>query len=150
MNPHLNCIDYPSYRISSLKNSSFHFAPKLTEPLGEPLWLVVVLHGDGAGVQEDQHDHKPEPGRRLEIGSKCLKLNWDSVQILAINWALQCTGRPTFKSYLHLLSQLSEQISLFLHPPCSTCVSWSALASPSSTLLYSGPPMKAVRYSLVR
>ena len=63
MSHHLN---YP-YRISSLKYStSFHFAAELTEPLCEPLRLVVVLHGDGAGVQEDQHDHEPEPGRSLE------------------------------------------------------------------------------------
>ena len=24
-----------------------------------------MLDGDGAGVEEDQHDHKPEPGGRL-------------------------------------------------------------------------------------
>ena len=37
----------------------------LTEELGEPLRLVVVLHGDGAGVEEDEHDHEPEPGGGL-------------------------------------------------------------------------------------
>ena len=37
-----------------------------TEPFCEPLWLVVVLDGDGAGVEEDQHDHEPEPGGRLK------------------------------------------------------------------------------------
>ena len=36
-----------------------------TEPFCEPLRLVVVLDGDGAGVEEDQHDHEPEPGGRL-------------------------------------------------------------------------------------
>ena len=39
---------------------------KPTKKLCEPNGLVVVLHGDGAGVQEDQHDHEPEPGRSLE------------------------------------------------------------------------------------
>jgi hypothetical protein len=33
----------------------------LTEELGEPEWLVVVLHGDGAGVEEDEDDDEPEP-----------------------------------------------------------------------------------------
>ena len=37
----------------------------LTEELSEPLRLVVVLHGDGAGVEEDEHDHEPEPGGGL-------------------------------------------------------------------------------------
>ena len=37
----------------------------LTEELGEPLRLVVMLHGDGAGVEEDEHDHEPEPGGSL-------------------------------------------------------------------------------------
>ena len=37
----------------------------LTEELGEPLRLVVMLHGDGAGVEEDEHDHEPEPGGGL-------------------------------------------------------------------------------------
>ena len=27
--------------------------------------MVVVLDSDGASVEEDQHDHKPEPGRGL-------------------------------------------------------------------------------------
>ena len=36
-----------------------------TEPFCEPLRLVVVLDGDSAGVEEDQHDHEPEPGGRL-------------------------------------------------------------------------------------
>ena len=36
-----------------------------TEPFCEPLRLVVVLDGDGAGVEEDQYDHEPEPGGRL-------------------------------------------------------------------------------------
>ena len=42
-----------------------------TEPFCEPLRLVVVLDGDGAGVEEDQHDHEPEPGgclRERELG----------------------------------------------------------------------------------
>ena len=33
----------------------------LTEELGEPEWLVVVLYGDGAGVEEDEDDDEPEP-----------------------------------------------------------------------------------------
>ena len=37
----------------------------LTKKLCEPERLVVVLDGDGAGVEEDQHDHEPEPGGRL-------------------------------------------------------------------------------------
>ena len=37
----------------------------LTEELGEPLRLVVMLHGDSAGVEEDEHDHEPEPGGGL-------------------------------------------------------------------------------------
>ena len=36
-----------------------------TEPFCEPLRLVVVLDGDGAGVEEDEGDDEPEPGGRL-------------------------------------------------------------------------------------
>ena len=34
---------------------------ELTEELGEPEGLVVVLHGDGARVEEDEDDDEPEP-----------------------------------------------------------------------------------------
>ena len=37
----------------------------LTEELREPLRLVVVLDGDGAGVEEDEGDDEPEPVGRL-------------------------------------------------------------------------------------
>ena len=37
------------------------FCVQLTKTFSEPLWLVVVLHGDGAGVEEDKDDNKPEP-----------------------------------------------------------------------------------------
>ena len=37
----------------------------LTEELSQPVRLVVVLHGHRAGVEEDQDDDKPEPGRGL-------------------------------------------------------------------------------------
>ena len=37
----------------------------LTEELGEPLRLVVVLDGDGARVEEDEEDDEPEPVGRL-------------------------------------------------------------------------------------
>ena len=33
----------------------------LTEELGEPLRLRVVLHGHGAGVEKDHGDDQPEP-----------------------------------------------------------------------------------------
>ena len=33
----------------------------LTEELREPDWLVVVLYGDGAGVEKDHGDDEPEP-----------------------------------------------------------------------------------------
>ena len=33
----------------------------LTKKIGQPLRLVVVLDGDGAGVEEDKDDNKPEP-----------------------------------------------------------------------------------------
>lgn len=37
----------------------------LTQELGEPLRLVVVLHCHSAGVEEDEGDDEPEPVRRL-------------------------------------------------------------------------------------
>ena len=37
----------------------------LTQKLGEPLRLVVVLHRHGAGVEEDEGDDEPEPVGRL-------------------------------------------------------------------------------------
>jgi hypothetical protein len=32
---------------------------ELTQKLREPFWLVVVLYGDGAGVEKDEYDDKP-------------------------------------------------------------------------------------------
>lgn len=31
----------------------------LTLDLGEPVWLVVVLRGDGEGVEKHKEDHQP-------------------------------------------------------------------------------------------
>lgn len=31
----------------------------LTLDLGEPVWLVVVLRGDGEGVEKHEEDHQP-------------------------------------------------------------------------------------------
>ena len=33
----------------------------LTKKFCEPLWLVVVLNGNGARVEEDEDDDEPEP-----------------------------------------------------------------------------------------
>ncbi len=34
---------------------------KLTKKLCQPLWLVVVLDSDSAGVEEDEDNDQPEP-----------------------------------------------------------------------------------------
>ena len=41
----------------------------LTQELGEPLRLVVVLHCHSAGVEEDEGDDEPEPVGRLADSS---------------------------------------------------------------------------------
>jgi hypothetical protein len=48
--------------VTVLQKANVTHTPEiLTEELGEPEWLVVVLYGDGAGVEEDEDDDEPEP-----------------------------------------------------------------------------------------
>ena len=45
----------------------------------EPLWLVVVLRGEGAGVEEDKNDDEPvEP---LRLDSSPTHLTTSTVQL---------------------------------------------------------------------
>ena len=49
----------------SPQNEFFIVLYQLTQELGEPDGLVVVLHSHGARVEEHQHNHEPEPGGGL-------------------------------------------------------------------------------------
>lgn len=40
------------------------FSTELTKEVGEPLWLLVMLHCNGDRIEKHQNDHKPiEPLR---------------------------------------------------------------------------------------
>ena len=52
----------------SPQNEFFIVLYQLTQELGEPDGLVVVLHSHGARVEEHQHNHEPEPGGGLQKG----------------------------------------------------------------------------------
>ena len=47
------------------KKDHHHRHQSLTEPFCEPFWLIVMLNSDGACVEKDEDDYKPEPGRGL-------------------------------------------------------------------------------------